>query len=356
MTAIPKTMKALVAHSKDDYRIQTLPVPIPGPGETLVKVEACGICAGDVKARHGAARFWGGDGMPGYAIPPFTPGHEFLGEIVALGEGAPLSIGDRIVSEQIVPCGHCRFCKEGKYSLCQPHDVYGFKQYLNGGMAEYVLLPRTARNFVVPKGLPLRKAILIEPFACSKHCVDRSQATYDDIVVLAGAGTLGLGMVGAMRKKNPKKLIVLDTRAERLVMAKAFGADLVMNPLEDDVTAAVMEMTDGYGCDIYIEATGNPAAVQQGLDLLRKQGRFVEFSVFSGMSTVDWSLIGDAKELDILGSHLSPECFPPVIEWIAEGSIPTEGVVSHVFALEDWHEAFEVAESGADAIKVVIKP
>jgi len=118
MTAIPKTMKALVAHSKDDYRIQTLPVPIPGPGETLVKVEACGICAGDVKARHGAARFWGGDGMPGYAIPPFTPGHEFLGEIVALGEGAPLSIGDRIVSEQIVPCGHCRFCKEGKYSLC----------------------------------------------------------------------------------------------------------------------------------------------------------------------------------------------------------------------------------------------
>ena len=356
--SLPKKMKALVAYGLGDYKLEEIPTPQPGMREILLKVEACGICAGDVKAYHGAARFWGGDGMPGYAQPPFTPGHEFIGEVVAVGEGVDesIAIGDRMVSEQIVPCGLCRFCREGRYWLCQPHDVYGFKHYLNGGMAQYVLLPANARNYKIPQSIPTKKALLIEPFACSKHCVDRSQASYDDIVVLAGAGTLGLGMVGALRLRNPKKMIVLDVRPERLAMATRFGADLTLNPAKDDVAGVLAELTDGYGCDIYIEATGHPSAVQQGLDLLRKAGRFIEFSVMSSSSTVDWSLIGDAKELDILGSQLSPHCFPQVIDWIAQDAIPTDGVVTHLFTLEEWQEAFHVAEHDKTALKVAIQP
>ena len=134
----PETMRALVAHGPGEYALETVPVPKLRYGEMLVRVEACGICAGDVKASHRSARFWGGDGMPGYCEPPFIPGHEFIGEVVAMADGVEgdFRVGDRVVSEQIVPCGQCRYCKAGKYWLCDPHDVYGFKNHLPGGMAD----------------------------------------------------------------------------------------------------------------------------------------------------------------------------------------------------------------------------
>jgi threonine dehydrogenase-like Zn-dependent dehydrogenase len=116
-----------------------------------------------------------------------------------------------------------------------------------------------------------------------------------------------------------------------------------------------MDMTDGYGCDIYVEATGHPSAVVQGLSMIRKLGRFVEFSVFSEPTTVDWSIIGDRKELDVLGAHLSPYCYPFVIENIANGNLKTEGVVTRVFEIEDWEKAFEYATGKHGDLKVAIK-
>ena len=353
--SVPEKMKALVAHAQGEYRLEEIPVPEIGPGDVLLKVEACGICAGDVKATHVHSRFWGGDGMPGFCKPPFIPGHEFIGTVAAVGEGAPWQVGDRLVSEQIVPCGTCRYCRRGQYWLCDPHDVYGFKNYLNGGMAEYVRLPRGSRNYRVPAELPMEKAVLIEPYACSLRGVHQAAVTVDDVVVLAGAGTLGLGMVGVLKQRNPRKLIVLDMVDERLEKAKAFGADVVVNPGKEDAVARVLEMTDGYGCDVYLEVTGHPAAVQQGLDMICKGGTFVEFSVMNGPSTNDWSIIGDAKEITIRGSQLSPFCYERTIENIVSGAAPTEGVVSHVYPLEQWEEAFRVAES-AKGFKVVIKP
>ena len=137
---IPKTMRALVAYGPGKYALEQVPVPEVGPEDILLKVEGCGICAGDVKASHPVARFWGGDGMPGFCEPPFIPGHEFIGTIAAMGGAVSdeFHIGDRVASEQIVPCGKCRYCREGKYWLCGPHNVYGFKSFLNGGMAEYL--------------------------------------------------------------------------------------------------------------------------------------------------------------------------------------------------------------------------
>ena len=354
---IPKTMKALMVRGQGKYAIEEVPVPEVGPDDILLKVEACGICAGDVKATHPVARFWGGGGMPGYCEPPFIPGHEFVGIVAAKGAavGDEFSVGDRVVSEQIVPCGKCRWCREGKYWLCAPHDVYGYKYYLNGGMAEYVRLPKGSRNYVVSRELPLEKAALIEPFSCSLHGVRQSRAGVDDVVVLAGAGTLGLGMVGPLKRRNPKKLIVLDRIDARLAKAAEFGADLVINPAKEDALARVMELTDGYGCDVYLEVTGHPDAVQQGLDLIAKGGTFVEFSVMGGPSTVDWSIIGDTKEITVRGSQLSPYCYEQTIADITAGTLPTDGVVTHRFPLDRWEEAFRVAES-REAIKVILVP
>lgn len=357
MGELPKTMKALVAYGLGDYRLeQDYPVPECGPDDILIRTEACGICAGDLKCMHGAAMFWGDEVQPRYVETPFIPGHEFLGHIAAMGENVRgFSLGERITADQIVPCGECRFCKTGRYWMCQPHAIFGFQSGNNGGMAEYVRYPKTAVISRVPEEMPLEQALLIEPYGCSKHAVDRAQIGSEDVVVISGAGTLGLGMITYARMRNPSLLIALDLADNRLEKAKEFGADLVMNPAKEDAVKKVMELTDGYGCDIYIEATGHPSSVQQGLNMIRKLGRFVEFSVFGQPATIDWSIIGDRKELDVLGSHLSPYCYPFVIKNIENGSLKTDGVVSRMFPLEEWEKAFEHASGKYGDFKVAIK-
>ncbi|CAG7657182.1 alcohol dehydrogenase catalytic domain-containing protein [Paenibacillus allorhizosphaerae] len=354
---IPETMKAIVAYAPGDYRLEKVNVPQAGPGEIVIKVEACGICAGDIKAYEGAPSFWGDATQPPYIKAPMIPGHEFIGSIVQIGEGVQgFEIGERVISEQIVPCWDCRFCKRGQYWMCEKHDLYGFQNNVNGGMAEYMKFTKEAINYKVPRDLPLEKAILIEPYACSFHAVQRAQIQLGDVVVLSGAGTLGLGMVGAAKMVGPGKLIVLDLFEDRLELAKKFGADLVLNPREVDVVAEIKRMTEGYGCDIYIEATGHPKSVEQGLAMIRKLGRFVEFSVFKDPVTVDWSIISDRKELDVLGSHLGPYCYPPVIEGIANGKLPTEGVVTHQLPLEEYVKGFELVKKGVNSLKVILIP
>lgn len=354
---LPKKMKALVAYSKDEYKlVDDFPVPECGVDDIIIKTEACGICAGDLKCMHGAERFWGNENEASWVKPPFIPGHEFLGYIVKKGKNVEeYELGDRITADQIVPCGKCKFCKSGRYWMCEPHATFGFQKENNGGMAEYVRYPKNAVLHRVPKDMPLEKALLIEPFSCSKHCVDRAQISSDDVVVISGAGTLGLGMITYTRRMNPDKLIVLDMMEERLEKAKEFGADVVLNPGKEDVVAKIKEMTGGYGCDIYIEATGHSSSVTQGLQMIRKLGRFVEFSVFGGPTSVDWSIIGDGKELDILGAHLSPYCYPYVIEHLANGNLKSEGIVSAIYRLEDWKEAFEKATGKDGDFKVALK-
>lgn len=351
---LPKTMKALAAYSADEYRYEPeFPTPECGPDDIIIKVEGCGICAGDLKCQHGAEMFWGGEGQPSWVKPPFIPGHEFIGRVAEIGENVTgYELGERLAADQIVPCGQCRFCKTGHYWMCQPHEIFGFFSKLNGGMAEYMKLPKNAVIHKVPGDMPLEAALLIEPYACAKHCVDRAQIGVEDIVVLSGAGTLGLGMVAYAVLRHPKKLIVLDMIDSRLEKAKEFGADIVWNPKNVDVQAEIMKMTDGYGCDIYIEATGHPNSVNQGMQMIRKLGRFVEFSVFGAPTTLDWSIIGDRKELDVLGAHLSPYCFPFVIDGIASGVLPTNGMVSRTFKLEDWEQAFEYAGGKYGDLKV----
>ena len=355
---IPKTMKTLVAYSSTDYRYEeNFPVPQCGADDILIKTEGCGVCAGDLKCQHGAAMFWGDETQSPWVDAPFIPGHEFFGVVAYVGENVKgYEIGERVAVEQIAPCGECRFCKSGHYWMCQPHQIYGFFKDFCGGMAEYVRIP--TKNSVihkVPASMPIEAALLIEPYGCSKHCVDRASIGSEDIVVLSGAGTLGLGMVTYAKMLKPKTLIVLDMMDERLEKAKEFGADIVWNPSKVDVVEEIMKLTDGYGCDIYIEATGHPSSVIQGMQMIRKLGRFVEFSVFSAPTTLDWSIIGDRKELDVLGSHLSPYCFPFVIENIANGNLKTDGVVSKFFELKDWETAFEYATGKHGDFKVAFK-
>jgi erythritol/L-threitol dehydrogenase len=359
MDVTPSTMQAVVCHGPEDYRLEEVPVPEPGPGEALVRVEACGICASDLKCFHGAAKFWGDESRPAWAETQVIPGHEFVGTVEALDDEAAerwgIAAGDRVVSEQIVPCRECRYCLRGQYHMCAPHSIYGFKRANPGGMASYMVYDRKAIVHKVSGEIAPHHAAFVEPLSCSLHAVERATIGFEDVVVVAGCGPIGLGMVAGAAAKSPAQVVALDLEPAKLELAKACGADVAIHIGEQDAVGEVLAMTEGYGADVYIEGTGHPSAVAQGLAMLRKLGTFVEYSVFRDDVTVDWSIISDDKELDVRGAHLGPYCYPIAIDLFSRGLVTSRGIVTHGFPLADWERAFQLANS-LDSIKVLLKP
>jgi len=359
--SIPEEMLAVVARAPKDYRLEKKKTPHAGKGEVVVKVIACGICGSDIHAFHGAPSYWGNEKLEPWMKAPVTPGHEFFGQVVELGEGADekynLKIGDRVIAEQIIPCNQCKYCLEGNYHLCMVHNMYGFqKNIAEGGMAEYMKYSSASKIHKIPDNVSIGEAATIEPLSVSIHAVQRGNIDFGDVVVVAGAGTIGLFIVQLVHLKTPKKLIVLDINESRLKAAKKLGADIALNPQKEDTVQKVLDLTDGYGCDVYIEATGNPAGVVQGLNMIRKMGRFVEFSVFSKDTCVDWSIIGEKKELDLLGAHISPYTYPIAIDLFRRKLVKIEGIVTQKYKLEDFEEAFRQAEKLDESVKVLLLP
>ncbi|AHF90488.1 iditol 2-dehydrogenase [Opitutaceae bacterium TAV5] len=358
--ALPKTMKAVVAYAPGDYRLEERPVPVPGPGEVVIRVKSTGICASDIKCYGGAAHFWGDETRPAWVQAPVIPGHEFVGEVVALGEGAgeqyKLAIGDHATSEQIVPSGGCKYSREGHYWMDVEHNIYGFRKKTQGSWAEYCLFPKGALNFKVPPQIPWHHAVFAEPLACSLHAVERGDIKFRDTVVVAGCGPLGLGMVIGAKQKGAGCVVALDLKDDRLAVAKKTGADVVINISKEDAVQKVRDLTDGYGCDVYIEATGHPSAVEQGLQMIRKLGTFVEFSVMREKVTVDWTIIGDGKELNIHGAHLSPYTYPKAIEIIGAGLLPMDEIVTHRLPLADYQKGIDMVINGLTSVKVTLEP
>ena len=357
---LPGSMECVICHGPHDYRHDHKPVPSAGPGEVLLAVHSAGLCASDVACWKGAFGYWPGDGMPGFVQPPVVPGHEFVGTVVGLGEGAAhkhgLALGDVAVSEQITPCWACRFCNRGQYWMCQNTEIYGFRQHAQGAMADYMVFPANAINHKVPDTVSIDHAVFIEPLACAIHAVDRGNIHEGDTVVVAGCGPIGLGMIAAARQANPGLLIASDLHPGRLELARVCGADLTINPGEVDIIDEVRGLTEGYGCDVFLEASGHPSAVDQGLRMLRKLGTFVVFGVFKERVTTEWSIIGDRKELDVLGAHLGPYTYPRAIEMIAAGALPMERIISHRLPFSEIDTALELTARGADSIKVTLAP
>jgi erythritol/L-threitol dehydrogenase len=349
-------MTAIVCHGPKDYRVEQIVKPVAGPNELVIKIGACGICASDRKCWSGSGMFWNDP----WVKAPVVAGHEFFGTVHEIGPGASehfdVKLGDRVIAEQIVPCNKCLYCRTGKYWMCEKHDIFGFQRGVaDGGMAEFMRFPSNALVHKIPHEMAFEDAAIIEPLSCAIHTVDRADIRLDDVVVIAGQGPLGLMMTQVAALKTPKKLVVIDMADERLAQAKKFGADVTINPKTQDSVAVVKAMTGGYGCDVYIEATGYPVGVTQGLQMIRKLGRFVEFSVFGQETTADWSIIGDRKELDLRGSHLSPYCYPIAIDLLMRGKVTSKGIVTHSYTLSQWEEALEVSTK-PEGIKVLLKP
>jgi threonine dehydrogenase-like Zn-dependent dehydrogenase len=357
---IAKTMTAVVCHGAGDYRIEEVPVPVPGPGEALVRVEAVGICASDLKCFQGAAKFWGDETRPAAAHTGVIPGHEFVGRVVQIDEDAArrwgVKVGDRVSAEQIIPCWECRFCRYGQYHMCVPHDIYGFRRGYNGGMATYMVFRAKSLVHKISQDLPPAHAAFCEPLACSLHAVQRAHIRFGDVVVVAGCGPIGLGMIAGAKARNPLNIVALDMNPEKLELATRCGADTTVDISQKDPNDIVLELTEGVGADVYLEGTGHPSAVLQGLKLLRKQGTYIEYGVFRDKVAVDWTIISDDKELDVLGAHLGPNCWPTAIRMLESQSLPLDDICTHQIPLTDFEKAFELVGDGSKSVKVSLIP
>ena len=354
------TMPAVVNHGPENYQLEMLPRPTPGPGEALVRVEAVGICASDLKCYHGAAKFWGDEQRSAYVETPVVPGHEFVGIVEELDAEAKarwgVDVGDRVVAEQIIPCESCRYCRRGSYWLCEEHTIFGFKHKAFGAMASHMIYPAQARVHKVDKTIPPQHAAFVEPLSCALYAVERAELRFEDVVVVAGCGPIGLGMIAGAVAKNATAVIALDIDDRKLEVAKKCGATHTVNVSSGDARSLVDSLTDGYGADVYLEATGHPSAVPQGLGLLRKQGRFVLYSVFKDDVTVDWSIISDDKELDVRGAHLGPYCWPAAVAMVESGILPLDEICTHQLPIEDFQKGLDLVSSGAESIKVTLLP
>lgn len=349
-------MKAVVVYGRGDFRYEDIPVPAIGDEEVLVRVRKCGICAADPKIFHGKAYF----SKVVYDHAPIVAGHEFIGEVVELGKGARekygLEVGDQAIAEQIIPCRQCYYCQRGLYNLCEVHTIFGVSGP-DGGWAEYMKYPKGSIMWKVPRNLPPEVGISIEPLACAIHGVERGDIRFGDTVVVMGLGAIGLFMLQVARLKHPRQIVAIDVVDHRLQVAQDLGANVVLNPMRDEVVEAVKDLTHGIGCDVVLEASGSPKAVESAVDMLRKRGRLMEFGVFAEKACMDFSIISDIKELEIVGGHLGLHAYPLAIEYLAMGLVKTEKINTHDFPLSEWRKALEVAETKEEnAIKVTMTP
>ena len=271
-------MKAAVYHGRRDVRIESRPEPgEPEPGEVLLRVRACSICGTDVSeflhgplmvplaARHPASGHVG----------PTILGHEFVGQVVALGEGSSLAEGTRVVPGAAYWCGACRWCLDGRPNLCASYYVFGL--HAHGGLATYARVPARMCH-VVPDGCPDEWAAMAQPCAIALHAARRSGAHPGDTVVLIGVGGIGSFLLAALRALGIEAIIALDVAEARLATATRLGAWRTLPVGEDAgaVSEAVRAETDGQGADVVIEASGASGAPLLALSCVRRGGRVLQ--------------------------------------------------------------------------------
>lgn len=347
------SMKAVRCHGFGHrHRLETdIPMPEPGPGEVLVRVDMSGICAAD--------RAMWGDTAPWQLGFPFTPGHEFTGTVAALGEGAGalhgLGVGDRAVAELNVSQGNDFFRQRGLYHLTDRMEVLGAT--LDGGWADYMIYPAEAVIHRVPEALSDKAACYSEPLANAIHGVERADIQFDDVVVIAGAGPIGMGMVQAAALKTPRAIILVNPAGPKHDFALAHGASHAFAPDDPKLAEAIGDLTGGRGADVFLEASGRSSAFEQGLSLVRKGARMVVFGVYKQPASIDLNILGEFKELDIRGGHLAPFTYATALDLMARGKIDGDGSVTHVYPLEAFEEAIDrVASPGELQIKVALDP
>jgi len=314
-------MQAAIFDAPFQIRLAETPKPAPGPGEALIEVKAAGLCAGDLYIYTGKNP---------YVSYPRIGCHEIAGTVVGYGpETSGPPVGARVVVDPFIGCGHCYPCRIGKRNCCANLSIVGVHR--EGGFADFVTAPVT--NLVaVPDHVSDFEAAFAEPVAIGVQGCRRGMVTAADTVLVLGAGPIGLAIVEVARAHGAK-VYATDLSEDRLATAAGLGAI----PLEGGagLLDRVLSLTNGEGMPVVMEATGAPAAMEQTIDLVASGGRIVILGlVKKGTGITFPGLEFTRKEVTILGSRASVDCFPESIDLIASGRIHYPKIASAFPLLE----------------------
>ncbi len=324
-------------------------IPQPKDNEVLVQLEYVGICGSDLHYYETGA-------IGDYVVkPPFVLGHEPGGTVVEVGKNVKhLKAGDRVALEPGRTCGHCEFCKEGKYNLC-PDVVFFATPPVDGVFQEYVA-HEADLCFKLPDNVSTMEGALIEPLAVGFHAAIQGDAHLGQKAVVMGAGCIGLVSMMALKARGVSEVYVVDIMEKRLEKALELGAAGVINGAKEDVVQKVNEITNGRGMDLVIETAGTEITTRQAIQIARKGSNIVLVGYSkTGEMTLPMSLVLD-KELTFKTVFRYRHIYPMAIEAVAAGKVDLKGIVTDIFTLDEAQKAMDYSVNNkADIVKAVIK-
>ncbi|QHW35001.1 galactitol-1-phosphate 5-dehydrogenase [Paenibacillus rhizovicinus] len=346
-------MKANVLYGLGDLRTADIDRPVPGAGEVLLRIGACGVCGSDIPRvfTKGTYRF------------PTVPGHEFAGRIVELGAGVdPALLNCKSAVFPLLPCRNCAYCEIGEFALCDNYDYMGSRR--DGGFAEYIVVP--VWNLVLaPDSLSFEELAMTEPAAVAVHALRQAGIDIGDSVLISGAGPIGLMLAYWSRAWGASRIMLADVDATKLDFANALGFADTFNPLQGSVGDWAKSLTNGAGADVAIEGAGISASWENCLRAVRKLGRVVLMgNPAGGMALTQdgyWEML--RKQLTVRGTWNSGYAASPRNEWklavdsMASGKLDLKPLISHRCSLDETFEALQMMRDRSQFFnKVLILP
>lgn len=356
MAVIPEKMKALIMTDYNKLEIGEMPVPKPAAGEVLCRIKAIAICGSDPGIIRGI--------KPGVwpRSFPFVLGHEWSGEVVAVGPNAgDFKVGDRVAGESHCGCGYCTNCMAGRYTLClnygKPetgHRHFGFNT--NGANCEYNAFPIKCVN-KIPDTLSFVHATLVDTAGTALHGVERSGITPSGTVAIYGDGPMGLCVMQIARSMCAARIIIVGN-GYRLEKARELGADYTVDFLKEDPPEAIKKITGGIGADEVFECSSSDIAPSQCVQSAKKGGKVV-LVAFNYSKDLPFPVMGDVSlnEITLYGTRANPNVSKKVITMLARKTINGEALVTHVFPLDEYKKGLDIfANKKENCLKVIIEP
>ncbi|WP_157269525.1 Zn-dependent oxidoreductase [Azohydromonas aeria] len=327
-------MLSVVVEQPHRMAVQERPTPEPAAGEVRVRVRYAGICGSDLHIYHGKNPF---------VAYPRVIGHEFVGRIDAVGAGVSAArLGQTVAVDPVISCGHCWACRVGRPNVCARLQVLGVHR--DGGFSEYAVVPE-GNAHVIPEGLPLSAASVIEPFAVAANVTHRTGVLQEDVALVYGAGPIGLNLVQVLKKVYGVRAFVTDHVDERLALARGCGAgeDEVINTAREPIEQALRSRGVEGGPTLIYDAVCHPAILEEAVRIAAPAAR-IGILGFSAVPSAIPQQELTKKELSLHASRLNCAMFPTVIDWIARGLVDPGHIVTHEVDFRDVAGAFALAQ------------
>lgn len=318
--------------------LQDVTIPVPNNNEVLLRVRGASICGTDVRI------FDWSESIRGWMNPPVIIGHEFAGEVLEVGKGVKRPRpGDLVSVESRIACGECYQCNTGRKHLCSDLKIIGI--HTNGGFAQYATVPKESA-FRVDNTLSLEIACMMDPLGLAVHAaLDEDICGYT--VAVFGSGPTGILAGSAAKAGGAEKVITMGTTAYRLELAKKMGADYIINVGESDPKRAITEITRGKGVDLVLEMSGSQAAINLGLEILKKGGKFTAFGIPRTPVTIDWTneLVMKGIRLQAIIGRKIFHTWYKAMALLNTGKIDPRPLITHKMKLTDYAKAFDILKS-----------